>query len=238
MNYLSHYVYNHQVCGQAVQPYFVLGVALPDLWSRFSRSRRIRWRAVRAAEPQAPAAQRLRAGLLNHVDVDRAFHTAPTFLRWQRRLKDAISTDGVHPALVDFVVHAGVELALDHNLLRRQPDLADEFYDAVSACSPVDVAGHVSQLGDVDTAGLEDVLRQFFARRFLRSYRTPEGLVCAMQLVLGFIDVPQPPRAFIAEVFRQAVEMSDPAAVWPELASCQTSSRAASADGSTAAVEE
>ena len=49
MNYLSHYVYNHEICGLPCEPYFVMGVALPDLWLRYSRSRRIRWRALESA---------------------------------------------------------------------------------------------------------------------------------------------------------------------------------------------
>ncbi|GAF97361.1 unnamed protein product, partial [marine sediment metagenome] len=74
MNYLGHYVYNHAICGLDRQPDFVLGVALPDLWPRFSRKRRIRWQAVHAANVRDPQARQLRAGLLNHVAVDRRFH--------------------------------------------------------------------------------------------------------------------------------------------------------------------
>ena len=56
MNYLAHFVFNHRICGRPLEPYFALGVVLPDLWLRFSRERRIRWRAVQAAQPLVPAA--------------------------------------------------------------------------------------------------------------------------------------------------------------------------------------
>ncbi len=71
MNYLSHFFFNHTVCGVEPEPYFAMGVLLPDLWLRFSRKRRIRWKAVRAASPTGARGQALRAGLLNHVELDR-----------------------------------------------------------------------------------------------------------------------------------------------------------------------
>jgi hypothetical protein len=51
MNYLGHYVFNHERCRLDAQPYFVMGVALPDLWPQFSGTRRIRWGAVRRSPP-------------------------------------------------------------------------------------------------------------------------------------------------------------------------------------------
>ena len=47
MNYLGGYVFNHGVCQVVPEPHFEMGVALPDLWPRFSRGRRIRWECVR-----------------------------------------------------------------------------------------------------------------------------------------------------------------------------------------------
>ncbi|MCK4342394.1 MAG: hypothetical protein KAY37_11805 [Phycisphaerae bacterium] len=217
MNYLSHYVFNHRIRGLEPEPYFALGVVLPDLWLRYSRKRRIRWKAVRAATPTDAIDLSLRAGLLNHIEADRRFHTAPIFFRWQRELKTDVDATDIHPALVDFLVHMSIELALDHRLLRDDPNLVNWFYDVLAGCNPAVAAARVGVLGAVDTSGLGDVIAGFFKRRFIRCYREQSGLADAVRIVLSLANIPAPPDAFVADLLARAVELVEPAAVWPEL---------------------
>jgi hypothetical protein len=217
VNYLSHFVFNHRVCGLEPEPYFAMGVVLPDLWVRFSRRRRIRWQAVRAAEPEDAPGAALRAGLLNHVDVDRRFHTLPVFLRWQEELKAAIDADGVHPFLVDFLAHASVELALDRALLLADERLVDEFYDLVSGCDARLVARLAGEIGDVDADGLENVVAGFFGRRFLRRYRTPAGLAEVIRIVLSLVKIDAPPARVMLDFLEGAGRIADPERVWAAL---------------------
>lgn len=229
MNYLSHFVYNHAVCGLPVEPHFAMGVVLPDLWLRFSREKRIRWKAIRAARPADEHDHNLRAGLLNHVETDRQFHSLPIFLRWQDNLKTRVHADGTHPALVDFLAHMAIELALDHQLLVARPTLADEFYDRLVMCDPTIVADRVGILGAVDTAGLDDVLRQFLARRFLRHYHTLDGLSDAVRIVLSMACIPAPPDRLVHELLRRAVTSVEPQVVWDTMPVAST--RVACANG-------
>lgn len=217
MNYLAHFVYNHEVCGRSVEPYFALGVVLPDLWLRYSRRHRIRWSAVRAATSADAVDAQLRAGLLNHVAVDRAFHGLPIFLRWQRELRAAVAADGVHPALVEFLVHMSLELALDHHLLTTAPDLVERFYGVVAECDPRLAAARVGVLGAVPTDGLDEVIRQFVARRFLRHYRTPAGMTDVVRIVLKLAEIPAPPDALLDDITARSVVLADPAEVWAGL---------------------
>lgn len=218
MNYLSHFVYNHAICGLPIEPYFAMGVVLPDLWLRYSRTRRLRWKAVRAAAPTEPLDRNLRAGMLNHVEADRRFHGLPIFLRWQADLKATIDANGQHPALVDFLAHMAIELALDCRLLSDDSGLADRFYDVVAGCDPVTVAEHAGVLGAVDTRGLDDVVRRFIERRFLRHYRTPGGLADVVRIVLGFAGIPVPPNRLVDDLLAGAARLAQPTAVWTELA--------------------
>lgn len=218
MNYLSHYVYNHEILGLAPQPYFVMGVALPDLWSRYTRARRIRWKSVQACRPADDTDLCLRAGLLNHVDADRRFHCLPAFLRMQRALKDQLAPAQLRSGLLDFFSHIAIELALDHALLRRRPGLADRFYDDLARCDRAEVETRVARLGAVDTTGLGDVIGAFVARRFLRWYAQPEGLMEATRLILSRTSVTVPADGrFLAELFERAIPLADPDAVWREL---------------------
>ena len=156
MNYLGHYVYNHTVCGLEPQPYFALGVVLPDLWPRFSRRRRIRWRAVRSATVSNPRVAQLRDGLLNHVAVDQRFHALPSFVRWQRELKQRVVGSVPHSAVIDFLAHVALELMLDHRVVREEPRAAEEIYDRIGSCSFDFVEQEIGLLGDVDARGLAE----------------------------------------------------------------------------------
>lgn len=217
MNYLAHFVFNHEVCGLPVESYFVTGVALPDMWLRFSRRRRIRWSAVREATVQTAEEAALRAGLLNHAQADRYFHTLPLFLNWQQSLLEAAPPADVHPALLDFLAHAALELALDHHLLRADDRRVDAFYDLIERAPPEHVARLAGMLGNVDTEGLAAVLSSFTRRRFIRHYVTVHGMADALQLVLMFAHFPTPPRPVIERLVADAVAVADPAQVWDAL---------------------
>ncbi len=219
MNYLSHYVYNHRICSLPCTPPFAVGVVLPDLWLRFSRTRRIRWKAVRAAQPTDPADIDLRAGLLNHVAADCRFHGLPLFLDWQLELRRGVNTNGLHTALAEFLAHMSIELALDVALLREDPGLIDEFYSVVGANDLHDFAARVGNLAAVDTAGLGEILDRFVQRRFLRHYLSPAGLADVVRIVLGLADIPMPPDHVIAAMLAAASAVVSPHEVWTALGS-------------------
>jgi hypothetical protein len=215
MNYLGHYAFNHEVCRIEPEPYFVMGVALPDLWPRLSRRRRIRWKCVRAAAPFDRHATHLRAGLLNHAAVDRRFHMLPLFLGWQRELKARVASDGTHPTLLDFLAHVALELTIDQLLLWENPQLADRFFDSLQACDYAAVEHHVGQLVGVGANGLEDLLETFVGRRFLRHYTRPDALVGVMRHTLSLTSVREPPAdQLLSELLEHAVELAHPPTVW------------------------
>ena len=218
MNYLAHFVYNHDIRSLPCEPYFVMGVALPDLWSRYSRSRRIRWRVVNSAVVAAPPEVQLRDGLLNHLAADQQFHGAVTFRRWQGELKQAVPAGDVHPALVDFLTHVSIELVLDAHLMHADDDLVETFYNVVARCDPIVVEQAIATVADVATDGLRDVIQQFVARRFLHNYRTPAGLADVVRIILTLASIPLPPEKYVDDVLRAARERVTPEQVWAELA--------------------
>lgn len=218
MNYLSHYVFNHDVCDLPPDPPFVMGVALPDLWPRFSRTRRIHWPSVRAATPAEPADAQLRAGLLNHVAADRAFHALPAFLTWQRETRGHARDDAAHPAVLDFVAHVAVELALDHRLVCADTELPHRFYADYDAVTPHEVEQRVGRLGRVDATGLADLIAGFRVRGFLHRYGTRAGLLDVLQRILRHTRIPAAPADdALARAVDCAATIADPAAVWSGL---------------------
>ncbi len=220
MNYLSHYVWNHEVRGLPRAPYFAMGVALPDLWSRFSRKRRIRWAQVRAAAPTHEPSRALRAGLLNHVDADRRFHALPVFNQWLRTIKSTVRGAGTaHPALLDFLAHVALELALDRRLLERDESLAVRFYHDLSDADAPDTEQLSAGITGVDTRGLAQIVQAFLARRFVLRYRCDDGLCDILARVLRLTSVPiAAPADLLRDTVRAACELAEPDAVWRELA--------------------
>ncbi len=218
MNYLGHYVYNHHVGDLPADPYFVLGVALPDLWPRFSRRRRLRWRAVRAAEPHRPEARQLRRGLLNHVVVDRRFHACPAFLGWQRELRGAADGGTPAPVWLDFAAHVAVELAIDHLLARRLPAAAEGFYDRLARCDCDLAEALTGELGDVDATGLGAEVRGFIGRRFLPKFARVETLAQVLRYILrltslaGAIDGGR-----LRDLTQTAVRIVEPEKIWDQM---------------------
>lgn len=222
MNYLSHFRYNElHGCG-ANQPEFALGVALPDLWPRYSRSVRIRWRRVRALHLSEPCAAALRCGLLNHAEADRHFHTLPWFLRTLRDVKRCCgriaARHDVHTMLVDFVSHVAIELALDHHLLQRDASLAERFFAAIERVDAGRVAMVAGLFAGRPLPGLDGEINGFIARRGLGRYIERDVLVRVLWHVLGLTRVRvAPPPALVETAVDTAIALADPERVWAEL---------------------
>lgn len=218
MNYLGHYAYNHVYGGLDARPYFVLGVALPDLWMRFSRSRRLRWKAIRAARPADPRVADLRAGLLNHVEADRRFHVLPVFERWRADLKNRLASQSLHAATVDFLSHLIPELVLDRLVCLRSPWLAEEFYRQLALCDYRFVEFEISSLADVNADGLAHEIDAFVRRRFLPRFAEPETLIEVVEFVLSLTNIPEcPSRCMLADMILAACEIVDPELVWAQI---------------------
>lgn len=217
MNFLTHYVLNRRIRGLDGGAYFAMGLALPDLWPRFSRRRRIRWRHVEQAEPSERESRALRDGMLNHAADDRRFHTLPLFLGWQRRVRQATAPAG-GDAVTDFLGHIALELALDYRLLIADRSVADAFYAELSVCAVARVERDGGFLAGVDSSGLGAVITSFLQRRFLARYLAPDGMVEAIIRVFGLTSVPAAPdRAVIRMAVRAAVETAEPDALWPAM---------------------
>ena len=218
MNYLGHYVYNHAICRLEPQPYFVVGVALPDLWPRFSRKRRIRWQAVREATVSDPQARRLRDGLLNHVAVDQRFHALPSFLRWQRELKARVVGRTPHPVLMDFLAHLVLELVLDHRLICADSQVGEDIYDHIALCDPEVVEQRMGALGNVDARGLAQEIQDFVRERYLPRFARRDTLIRVVDSVLSLTKLRTiPSKSVVRELLDTAQGMVEPQIVWAEM---------------------
>lgn len=85
-------------------PAFALGAMLPD----FATMLHVRLPPVHDAE--------LDAGVAFHVETDRVFHSAPTFVTLERAARSALLDKRVRRGTAVAVAHIGVELMLDNRI--------------------------------------------------------------------------------------------------------------------------
>lgn len=133
LNFLTHYYFNRMYLPElAGESAYHFGAALPDMLSAYDRSLRFSKNHVvrhlaRSAQP------RLWAGVLNHILIDGFFHQSVFFRSLNEEIRQRLVT--ALPPNIDarrfFLSHIFVELLLDHHLLRREPSLADEFYEVL-----------------------------------------------------------------------------------------------------------
>jgi len=218
MNYLSHYFLNHHVAGIEAQPGFVLGVALPDLWRRYSTTHRIRWKHVGSGPRDHAGDESIRLGLLNHAEADRRFHALPAFIEWQRDLKRRFDDRGLHSALLDFLTHVSIELTLDRQLIAQQPTLVDDFYAHMELSRAPDLDTRLAAITGTQTAGLHEIVALFLSRRFLAQYPDPRALAAIIQRLLTFIRHPvTAPTPLLLEMLDKTLAITQPERVWEEM---------------------
>ena len=125
--------------------------------------------------------------------------------------------DSNAPFVLDFVAHVSVELALDHHLVRREPELAERFYTALQDCDAAIVEREAGQLGAVDASGLGDEVRAFVARRFAPRYRDEAVLTGVLQYILSLTRVPGPAPETLGRAIAAAIAVVEPDALWVAL---------------------
>lgn len=179
MNYIAHYFFDH-VPGQ---PYYNLGLLLPDMLGSFSRRLRphpgLPWPVKEMHE------RPLKEGILQHHRADHLFHNSRFFTEGNGFIKTALTTNGlVKPGVrMFFVTHILLELVLDRHLLNTERDVGIRFYDDLARISCERTEDFLLQTG-LPAAGFGDHIRRFTEARYLQSYVKDDGLFYALNRML------------------------------------------------------
>lgn len=185
MNYLTHYFFNRHIRDDD----FHVGVAIPDILSAFHRKARPDFgQARRFAAAATRATQRsFWRGLLNHEHGDSIFHSSDYFKHFTDKIKGFYRTQKFQEIRVRswFLAHITLEIVLDHVLLKMEPGLTGEFYQAFAACSDESVSQNTLAVlpeGPFSTT-FSDYLKGFQSSRFLEHYHDIEGITEAVNRV-------------------------------------------------------
>lgn len=183
MNYLSHYYADYP----EDRPYYVLGLILPDL-VREIQTRKVRFMPehLQACDGDNPIFQDLTKGILRHLDVDVRFHDSEFFHESVRVIRDWLLRFSYKsiPNRIPVFAHVLFELMIDRELIARQSEVIDQFYDLLEQVEKQPLIEYFQANGYIDEP--EDVfhrVRFFCEDRFLYRYPDNDMMLYALNVL-------------------------------------------------------
>ncbi|SEK33004.1 hypothetical protein [Parapedobacter koreensis] len=167
MNFLSHYYFERY----SHDPELVLGSVLPDLIKNADRNINIWPQKYEDRFGNNPKLQSIYHGWMRHIDTDRYFHNSSFFYSHTHALKILLAptVDGT-PIRPSFLSHIGLELLLDHLLLRNNWVHESDFY-AYLAAIDYEMADRFLRLCDVnDTEFFFVYFSGFMRTQYIQGY--------------------------------------------------------------------
>ena len=179
MNFLAHYVIaTRLLTPSSLLPAYVVGTALPDLLPLAAERVRLRPAQIERTLLRTAFETALSAGVSVHLATDTAFHKSAAFAEAQAEVSQLLAKtafDGIRVRRF-FAAHVLTEMALDAVLLRAEPTLAGEFYEAFAAADEAAVTRWAEAVTGRPLAHLPDVLTRFGRSSYLRGYAEDAGV--------------------------------------------------------------
>jgi hypothetical protein len=184
MNYLSHFYFEKGT----LDPYQILGVALPDLYKGAERGKNIH------PKPCPPEFQHLKKewdginkGWARHVLLDHVFHNEPYFEQNMAYLTDLLRKVPFENKYVKphFISHVMLELILDGVILRKGEVDPQKFYDQLNRINPEIVASFLAAAGLKNTPRFLAFFEKFKEYKYVFSYEDSSKLYFALNRIFG-----------------------------------------------------
>jgi hypothetical protein len=181
MNYLSHYYFDQQ----NTDPYYILGIALPDLVKNSNRRWNVHPHKHEAKFEENPIFSSIYAGWKRHVTVDHYFHEAAYFLEKSHMITERMRTipfenNKVKPFMIG---HVGLEIMLDTLLLINHKINGISFYESLDKCDINQIIKFL-ELNEIENAAdFEKFYARFCESRYLLSYQSNESIVYALNRI-------------------------------------------------------
>lgn len=181
MNFLSHYFFDQH----SSDPYYILGIALPDL----SKSHNRRWNIHPAKNEdvlsKSPEIQSIYKGWKKHLSVDELFHEAPFFKHYSHIITEKMREIPFENKLVKpfMIGHVGLELILDTLLIKNKKLDPTKFYDSLNACELSPIMEFLKLNGIENPESFKEFYAKFLEYRYLLSYQNNESIVYALNRI-------------------------------------------------------
>lgn len=168
MNFLSHFYFErfHR------DPEIVLGSVFPDLLKNAEPALHIHPYKHELSLLHNPKLKELYQGWQRHLEIDRHFHGAPFFYDHVHELKillqPHVQQTDIRPS---FMAHVGLELLLDHLLLKQALVDDQHFYGYLEQVDRAAVKKFLNACGVPDTVRFFEFYDAFLKDRYVSTYR-------------------------------------------------------------------
>lgn len=186
MNFLAHYYFE----GKKDDPYFNLGLVLPDLMGMVRRG----WKVGKQnLKPFADGDhQSLAKGIHHHLTMDEWFHETAFFYQGQAHVKAALQKAGVAypPYRLSFLSHIGLELMMDRLLVKHYPEQIRRFYAELSTIRLSQLKRFYLKSGLPFEAGFPRFFKGFLEKQYAFQYAQPDAFIRAIDHISARVRQP------------------------------------------------
>ncbi len=181
MNYLSHYYFDQK----NPDPYYILGIALPDLTKNHHRRWNMHPHKYLAEYENKPIFQSIYKGWERHLVVDHFFHESPFFREKSNMITERMRTipfenNKVKPFMIG---HIGLELMLDTLLIKNKKIDGTKFYEQLEKCDINEIVKFLEINGIENPASFTTFFERFSTIQYLLSYQSNESIVYALNRI-------------------------------------------------------
>jgi hypothetical protein len=185
MNFLTHYYCDRK----KEEPYYNLGLAIPDLMSMFKRG----WKINNKFNKHSLSADFLSIadGITQHLQADSYFHQSDFFLRYTSRIKqlmldNEIKYRGTHYL---FLSHLLLEICIDRVIVINLPHVVKDFYADMSGIQQNTVNDFFKEIEVVIPEGFFIFYERFVREKFLYAYDDIEKVIFMYNRILTRINM-------------------------------------------------
>lgn len=185
MNFLTHYYCD----SKKGDPFYNLGLAMPDLMSMFKRGWKINNKLMKHS--LSGNLLSIADGISQHLLADQYFHQSEFFLRntatiKQLFLQNNVKYRGTHYL---FLAHLLLEICIDRLIVKQFPQVVIDFYDDMASIQANKVNNFFVEIGLHVPEGFFVFYERFVKEKFLYHYDDIEKIVFMYNRILTKVNM-------------------------------------------------
>lgn len=218
MNFLSHFYFD----GLANQPYWNLGLVLPDFMGMVQRGWKIRPHQIPEDAATDDHDRVLVGGIKQHLRMDEFFHGSYFFKENNRLIRNYLASCGIKypPYRVSFVSHVFLEILMDRILVKQDPSLARQFYQELGNVALDRLKAFFRHYSLTYNAEFDRFINRFLKQQFLFDYAEDEAFFRGLNGVFRRVRQPEFDSAQIASIRSSLPFLED--LIWQNFFKLQT----------------